>query len=111
MHLLEEMEQRQETEESYFRAHLLREDIARLRKLETLIGEQDSLEGFLKEGLYIGWTQGDFRTHELKQPLEALLAAFHAYETGGRSDEQDASLRSAWQAFDRERMEKLIGCL
>ena len=111
MHLVAELERRLDTEESVFRAQLLREDIARLRRLESLAREHADLEGFAKEGLYIGWTQGDFRTHELKAPLEALLAAFHAYETGGRSDEQDRALRAAWANFDRERMEKLLGCL
>ena len=111
MSLVTEMEQRLEAEESPFRAQLLREDIARLRRLESLAREHADLESFAKEGLYIGWTQGDFRTHELKAPLEALLAAFHAYETGGRSDEQDRALHAAWANFDRERMEKLLGCL
>ena len=48
---------------------------------------------------------------EIKEPLEVLLAAFHAYETGGQSDELDRALRTAWAAFDRARMEKLLGCL
>ena len=111
MHLLAELEQRLETEDSLFRAQLLREDIARLRKLEALAQEHPDLEGFAKAGLYIGWTQGDFRTHEIKEPIEALLAAFHAYETGGRSDDLDRALRTAWADFDRARMEKLLGCL
>jgi hypothetical protein len=105
------MEQRLEAEESLFREQLLREDIARLRKLESMAREHATLEAFAKAGLYIGWTQGDFRTHELKEPIQALLAAFHAHETGGRSDEQDRALRAAWEAFDRLRMEKLLGCL
>ena len=111
MHLVKEMERRLETEESLFRAQLLREDIARLRKLVSMAREHETLEAFAKAGLYIGWTQGDFRTHELKPSIEALLAALFAYEAGGRSDAQDRSVRAAWQAFDRERMEKLLGCL
>ena len=111
MSLVTEMEHRLESEESVFSAQLLREDIDRLRRLEALAREHASLEAFAKEGLYIGWTQGDFRTHELKEPLEALLTAFHAYETGGRGEAQDRALRAAWAAFDRQRMEKLLGCL
>ena len=111
MPLLAELERRLEAEDSLFRAQLLREDIARLRKLEVLAREHPDLEGFAKAGLYIGWTQGDFRTHEIKAPIEALLAAFHAYETGGRSDAQDQTLRTAWADFDRARMTKLLGCL
>ena len=111
MHLLAELEQRRDTEESVFHAQLLREDIARLRRLEAMAREHADLESFAKAGLYIGWTQGDFRTHEIKAPIEALLAAFHAYETGGQSDELDSALRTAWADFDRARMEKLLGCL
>ncbi len=111
MHLLAELTQRLETEDSMFRAQLLREDIARLNRLCGMTREHPTVEGFAKDGLYIGWTQGDFRTHELKQPIERLLAALYAYETGGRSDDQDRSVRQAWLAFDRDRMEKLVGCL
>ncbi len=111
MHLLAELEQRLEAEDSLFRAQLLREDIARLRRLESLARAHPDLAGFAKAGLSIGWTQGDFRTHEIKAPLEALLAAFHAYQTGGRSDDLERALRAAWADFDRERMEKLLGCL
>ncbi len=111
MHLLAELEQRRDAEESVFRAQLLREDIARLRRLESMAREHDDLKGFAKAGLYIGWTQGDFRTHEIKEPIEALLAALYAYETGGRSDERDQALRAAWADFDQARMEKLLGCL
>jgi hypothetical protein len=111
MFLVTEMEERLAGEESVFRAQLLREDIARLRRLEALARAHADLAGFAKEGLYIGWTQGDFRTHELKAPLEALLAAFHAHETGGGGAAQAQTLRDAWAAFDRARMEKLLGCL
>jgi hypothetical protein len=111
MPLVTEMEQRLEAEESLFRAQLLREDIARLRRLESMARGHATLEAFAKDGLYIGWTQGDFRTHELAEPIEALLAALYAYETGGRNNEQDRALRAAWEAFDRQRMEKLLGCL
>lgn len=111
MHLIEELERRLETEQSVFRAQLLREDLARLSKLRAMARDGDTLAAFVKEGLYIGWTQGDFRTHELKTEIETVLAALYAYETGGRTDELDTAVRGAWQAFDRERMEKLIGCL
>jgi hypothetical protein len=74
--------------------------------------EHANLEGFAKAGLYIGWTEGDFRTHELKELIEALLAALYVYETGrGHSNKQDLALRAAWADFNRERMENLLGCL
>ena len=111
MHLIEELEARTGTEQSMFRAQLLREDLDRLHRLTAMADEAADLDAFLKQGLYAGWTQGDFRTHELKKPIEAVLAAFYEYHTGGRTDAQDHALRAAWDAFDRERIEKLVGCL
>ena len=40
----------------------------------------------------------------------AGLAAVHAYERGGRTDHQHRAVRRAWDAFDRLRLEKLVGC-
>ena len=111
MHLIEELESRVGAEQSMFRAQLLREDLARLERLADFVGECSDRDSFLKQGLYAGWTQGDFRTHELKAPIEAVLAAFYAYQTGGRTDQQDRALRAAWDVFDRDRIEKLVGCL
>jgi hypothetical protein len=111
MHLIEDLEARAGTEQSMFRAQLLREDLDRLRRLTALADQCADLADFLKQGLYAGWTQGDFRTHELKTPIEAVLTAFYDYRTGGRTDAQDRALRAAWNAFDRERIEKLVGCL
>ena len=111
MHLIEELESTSGAEQSMFRAQLMREDVARLRKLATLAEECPDQDSFLKQGLYAGWTQGDFRTHELKAPIEAVLRAFYAYQTGGRTVEQDRAVRAAWDLFDRERIAKLVGCL
>ena len=111
MHLIEDLESRAGAEQSMFRAQLTREDLARLRKLAALAEACPDRDSFLKQGLYAGWTQGDFRTHELKEPIEAVLTAFYAYQTGGRTDAQDRTLRAAWDVFDRERIEKLVGCL
>ena len=86
MRLIEEMEQRLRSEDSTFRAQLLREDIDRLRRLESLARRHQTLDAFAKEGLAIGWTRGNLRTHEVEEP------------------------RRAWDAFDRLRLAKLVGC-
>ena len=110
MRLIEEMEQRLRSADSMFRAQLLREDIDRLRRLESLARRYETLDAFAKEGLAIGWTRGDLRTHEVEEPLRALLAAVHAYERGGRTEGQHRTVRRAWDAFDRLRLAKLVGC-
>jgi hypothetical protein len=98
-------------EESYFRAQLLREDLARLERLQELAATEPDLAAFKKAGLMIGWTPGDTRTWELRATLDPLLEAFYASATGGGSADADGRLLAAWEAFDAERMERLVGCL
>jgi hypothetical protein len=95
-------------EESLFRAQLLREDIARLRKLQELAAQSPDEPAFKRAGMRIGWTQGDARTHELREPLELLLAAVYAF---GKDAAQEAPIAEAWDALHRARMERLVGCL
>jgi hypothetical protein len=103
MQLIEDLTRWVAKEPSLFRAQLLREDIARLRKLQELAKSAPDAEAFRKSGMRIGWTQGDARTHELREPLVRLLDAVYA------SQEEEISL--AWEALHRARMEKLVGCL
>ena len=111
MRLIEELQQRIREEESLFRAQLLREDIARLTKLGDLARSAGDVATFKKAGRRIGWTQGDTRTDELGEALDALLDAVFAYETGGVGNEQEARIRDTWLALHRVRMERLVGCL
>jgi hypothetical protein len=103
MQLLDKLSLLLSEETSLFRAQLLREDIARLQKLQQLARQAPDAEAFRKSGMRIGWTQGDARTHELREPLERLLDAVYA------SREED--LFPAWEALHRARMERLVGCL
>lgn len=111
MRLIEELERRVAQEQSLFRAQLLREDIARLKKLQELARTANDLAGYKKASLRIGWTQGDLRTHELRAPLEVLLDAVFAYETGTSGNEQETRIVDAWLELHRTRMERLVGCL
>jgi hypothetical protein len=103
MELIGRLEVLLRNEESLFRAQLLREDIARLNKLEALAKSAADAEAFRKAGLRIGWTQGDARTHEIREPLVRLLDAVYA--------SRDEEIVAAWEALHRARMEKLVGCL
>ena len=103
MELIARLEALVGKEESLFRAQLLREDIARLRKLQQLARTTPDAEAFKKAGMRIGWTQGDARTHELREPLELLLDAVYA--------SQEPDIVRAWEALHRARMERLVGCL
>lgn len=111
MQLIADLEAALVDEESYFRTHLMKEDIARLRTLEGLVASTESCDDFIREGIGIGWTQNDMRTHQIKDALVAFLASFHAFETGDKAPEDNARLQAAWRTFDAERMEKLIRCL
>ena len=103
MRLLDELERLAAAEESIFRRQLLREDIARLAKLEALARSSPDIESFRKSGMRLGWTQGDTRTAELAEPLERLLQAVYAAD--------EARITPAWNELHRVRMERLTGCL
>lgn len=111
MRLLRELEARSAREESYFRAFLIREDIERLQRLVVLAEEAATEADFLHAGTYIGWTRDDMMTHRIEAPLADVLRAVYALVVHGEADEREAALATAWQTFDRERMEKLIKCL
>lgn len=103
MQLIARLEALLGKEESLFRAQLLREDIARLRRLQMLASSAQDAEAFRKAGMRIGWTPGDARTHEIAEPLGLLLDAVY----GSREEE----IALAWEALHRARMERLVGCL
>jgi hypothetical protein len=111
MRLMEELEQRIAQEQSLFRAQLLREDLARLSKLRELARAEADAVAYKKKAFRIGWTPGDLRTQELRAPLDVLLDAVYAYETGAAGSEQEARIVEAWHELHRTRMERLVGCL
>lgn len=108
---IEDLEARLAGEQSMFRAQLLREDVARLRRLVDMADEHDDRDDFRKAGAYIGWTNGDMRTHELMDRLNPLLDTMYDWWRGGQAPEAEQALRSAWDSFHIERMRKLLHCL
>ena len=98
-------------ESSMFHAQLLREDIGRLERLESLAANTGSFEAFRDAARRLGWTQGDARTQELAEPLDALLDAVYAARNGSVDAAQDARIEAAWRALYRMRLERLVGCL
>ncbi len=111
MKLLTMMRERAKQEESYFRAALLREDVQRLEKLCIIARECETPEQFNKDGLYVGWTQGDLRTGELKEALGPFMAAIYTYQHGDTGDAMEAEILQHWQAFNAARMKILVHCL
>ena len=103
MPLIADLERALAAEHSLFRAQLLKEDIARLRKLEELRRTSPDLAAFEKAGMRLGWTQGDARTPEIASQVESLLKAVHAGD--------EPRMTAAWNELHRVRMERLLGCL
>lgn len=101
--MIADLERQLAGEESLFRAQLLREDVARLRRLEELKRDAVDEVAFLTSGARVGWTPGDARTAELREPLEAFLRTVFA------GDEN--RMAPAWEALHRMRLERLLGCL
>lgn len=111
MRLLDQLQRRIDAEQSPFRAQLLREDVARLTRLQELARSAEDLAAFKRAGIRIGWTQGDLRTHEISVPLERLLEAVYVHATRPTGPGEEAQLEAAWLELHRVRMERLIGCL
>lgn len=111
MQLIDELQRHVAREQSIFQAQLLREDIARLIRLQDLAHTADDFASFRQAALRLGWTKDDARTHELAEPLEALLAAVHAYANGATDPARESGIGSAWRELHRVRMERLVGCL
>jgi hypothetical protein len=107
MNLIERLEAELAVEQSYFRQHLIREDIARLNRLVALAGGHADEATFVAAGQTLGWTPDDRRTHELKPALVPLLEAIH--RAGG--DMSGAQIEALWRAFETLRMDRLVGCL
>lgn len=103
MKLVAELEALIAREESLFRAQLLREEVARLRRLPALKDDAADEASFVAAAMRIGWTPGEARTHELAEALRPFLRAVYAND--------EAAMVERWNALYRLRMERLLGCL
>ncbi len=110
MHLIDELEQRVAVEPSLFRAQLLREDIARLTRLDELARSAPDVETYKRLGRRLGWTAQDARTNELGEALDRLLDAVRDARASNGGD-ADTRIRDAWLELTRMRLERLVGCL
>lgn len=110
MVLRETLQRISEEDQSIFRRQLAKEDLVRLDKLSVLVKLKPDFDSFQKEGLYIGWTQSDMRTHELKGTIEPVLQALFDIWRGDKS-EVEAKLVAVWAAFEQDRLKKLVHCL
>lgn len=111
MRLIGTLKRRLESEESFFQTQLLREDIARLSRMRELAQGTADAAVYTKAVLQLGWTAGNLRTHEIREPLETLADAVYRFEMGARDAAQEAHIEQAWANLHRARMERLTGCL
>ena len=111
MELLELLKLRLAKEQSIFQKQLLNEDIARLETLQWLAEKHNTKSEFIEEGMYIGWTKGDMRTAELKEPLEILLSKLFDSRNDRKQHHTESEVIQAWINFNNARFEKLVHCL
>lgn len=111
MRLIADIERGIGAEPSLFRAQLLREDLARLRRLDALARSAEGREAFARAARTLGWTQGDQRTAELEPQLAPLLDAIYAHAHGATGEADEERIRTAWRELTRARVERLVGCL
>lgn len=114
MRLIDDIKSAKEQTDSYFMQYLMGEDINRLEKLqalaEELIAKGESIDVFAEKGKFMEWTTSDLRTHQIAETLDQLLRFFYRYmqEPNETSEEK---LLKAWEIFDADRQDKLLGCL
>ncbi|MCF6220875.1 MAG: hypothetical protein L3J65_07160 [Robiginitomaculum sp.] len=97
--------------EGIVQTQLAREDLARVEKLRELAKTHDTYAALEKDGLYIGWTKGDFRTHELSDPIKALMRAVYNLEKTGDVAKYNDRIMDIWAAFHTLRLKTLVHCL
>ena len=90
---------------------LAKEDLARIEKLVELAQTHSDPAEMEKDALYIGWTKGDFRTHELSGPLKKLIRAVYDYVKLGPSEARDRDIMNIWVEFHKLRLKVLVHCL
>ena len=105
MKLIDDLRRAAAAEQSLFAAQLLKEDIARLEKLADIARTASDPGQYRKQAMTLGWTPGDLRTFELNPELERFLDAVLA------KPQDDNVVEAAWKAFNRRRMDLLVGCL
>ncbi|MHB1869445.1 MAG: hypothetical protein ACYCT1_01145 [Steroidobacteraceae bacterium] len=110
MRLIDELNKLIASKPGLFREQLMREDVARLKKLEALARSAAELESYRLAGRKLGWTTLDARTSELGDVLDELLDAVRD-ATLSPSVAADARTIDAWRALAHLRMERLVGCL
>ncbi len=97
--------------DSFIQIHLAKEDLARVKKLCELAKTAQTPQEMEKDGLYIGWTQGDIRTHELADDLKPLIRAIYDFEKLDGPAEIDDRIMKYWANFHTNRLKTLVHCL
>ncbi len=110
MKLTDALRQAAGTTTSMFSAQLLKEDVARLEKLEQLARVERDPARYRRAAMVLGWTQGDFRTFELNPELEAFVTAVFEHLAPQPTVAED-DIEDRWSALHRRRMDLLVGCL
>lgn len=97
--------------ESYFQQFLAKEDLARVFGLLEMAKAAENITSYLKDGIFIGWTKDDLRTHELKPALEPLLAKIFEFVKGDKSEKVETQIMQLWHEFHALRLKTLLHCL
>ncbi len=111
MHLIDELERRLAEGPGIFRAQLLREDLARLRKLDELARTAADGEAYRRAGRRLGWTTLDARTQELGDALDRLLESVRTAALDPAAGDQGPVMLAAWQEMTQRRLATMVGCL
>jgi hypothetical protein len=112
MRLIDTLEQTIASEDSPFRAQLLREDVKRIGELSDAAHTARDANHLAEQALQLNWTASAERTQELAEPVGRLShAVFALVQQSDPSDALQTEVERAWLELHRTRLERMVGCL
>ena len=112
MRLIETLEQTIRSEDSPFRAQLLREDVQRIGALRDAAGTAPDENHLVEHALQLNWTASSERTQELAEPIGSLSrAVFQLVRHEAPDDAMQTQVERAWLELHQLRLERMVGCL
>lgn len=112
MRLIDTLEQTIRTEDSPFRAQLLREDVQRIGTLREAARTARDANHLIEQALQLNWTASAERTQELAEQISTLSrAVFELERHEAPDDAMQTTVERTWLELHRLRLERMVGCL
>jgi hypothetical protein len=108
--LIERLQAEAAAEPSFFRVHLLREDIRRLEEAQALAARSASAEAFHEGFASLAWAPSPERALEFAPEIARVAQCLYPDGSSGSAALNDETWW-AWVTLQNRRLERLLGCL